>query len=107
MRGVGLIVLASTLREFHLLRLIPSNTPHPSWRFAPISLLPQGEKAETHTSLLPRPLSRLAIVGKSGRRADRKAPHEFVRKNRHSHARPSGVCRHGRPVTRPAPCSFH
>ena len=44
MRGVGLIVLASTLREFHLLRLIPSNTPHPSWRFAPIHLLPQGEK---------------------------------------------------------------
>ena len=35
----------------HFLRLISSNTPHPSWRFAPIHLLPQGEKGEAHFSV--------------------------------------------------------
>ena len=59
--------LRITLYVSHFLRLVSSNTPHPSWRFAPIHLLPQGEKGETRTSPLPRPLSRLAIVGKVGK----------------------------------------
>jgi hypothetical protein len=36
-------------------RRVSSNTPHPSWRFAPIHLLPQGEKGEPQASPSPRP----------------------------------------------------
>src|SRR5687767_2954844 len=82
MRGVGrnaTSIVSRIVWVLNPIRLISSNTPHPSWRFAPTHLLPQGEKGETRTSPLPRPLSRLAIVEKSGRRAGRKAPHEFVR----------------------------